>query len=119
MRCDFDTTTHEEGYVSLEGQIPRKDIFRYLGSILQRDNDIYEGDSHRIKAGLIKWCQTSNVLYDKRPSQKLKNKFYRTVIRPAMLYGAECWSIKRHVRQISENAYVVLDLWPYKKGNTN
>jgi hypothetical protein len=36
MRCDFDTTTHEEGYVSPEGQIPRKDTFRYLGSMLQR-----------------------------------------------------------------------------------
>ena len=35
-------------------------------------------------------------------SQKLKGKFYRTVIRPAMLYGAECWPTKkRHVQQLS------------------
>ena len=34
--------------------------------------------------------------------QKLKGKFYRTAIRPAMLYGAECWSTKRqHVQQLS------------------
>lgn len=38
MRCDFDTTTHEVGGVSLEGQIvPMKDIVRYPGSMLQRD----------------------------------------------------------------------------------
>ena len=29
-------------------------------------------------------------------------KFYRTAIRPVMLYGAECWSTKRrHVQQLS------------------
>ena len=34
--------------------------------------------------------------------KKLKGKFYRTTIRPAMLYGAECWPTKiRHVQQLS------------------
>ena len=34
--------------------------------------------------------------------QKLKDKFYRTAIRLAMLYGAECWPTKRrHVQQLS------------------
>jgi hypothetical protein len=33
---------------------------------------------------------------------KLKGKFCRTAIRPAMLYGAECWPTKRrHVQQLS------------------
>ena len=37
-----------------------------------------------------------------RIPQKLKDKFYRTAIRPAMLYGAECWPTKkRYVQQIS------------------
>jgi hypothetical protein len=49
MRCDFGTTIHEEGDVSLEDQVvPRKDTFRYLGSMLQRDRDI-DDVSHRIK----------------------------------------------------------------------
>ena len=50
----------------------------------------------------MKWCQASGVLCDKRVPQKLKGKFYRMTIRPAMLYGAERWSTKRrHVQQIS------------------
>jgi hypothetical protein len=33
---------------------------------------------------------------------KLKDKFYRTVIRPAMLYGVEYWTTKmRHIQQLS------------------
>ena len=38
----------------------------------------------------------------KRVPQKLKGKFYRTTIRPAMLYEIECWPTKiRHVQQLS------------------
>ena len=103
MRCDFGTTTREEEDVSLEGQVvPRKDTFRYLESMLQKDGDIDEDVSHRIKTGWMKWRQASGVLCDKRVPQKLKGKFYRTAIRPAMLYGAECWPTKRrHIQQLS------------------
>jgi hypothetical protein len=35
MKCDFSATTQEEGDVRLAGQlVPKKDIFRYLGSML-------------------------------------------------------------------------------------
>jgi hypothetical protein len=96
MRCDFGTTFSEDGDVSLGGQVvPKRDTFRYLGSMLQRDGDIDEDVSHRIKAGWMKWRQTSGVLCDKRVPHKLKAKFYRTSTRSAMLYGTECWPTKR------------------------
>jgi hypothetical protein len=38
----------------------------------------------------MKWYQTSGVLYDKMVPQKPKDKFYRTMIRHAMLYSAKC-----------------------------
>jgi hypothetical protein len=42
------------------------------------------------------------VLCDPRVPLKLKGKFYRTTIRPAMLYGAKYWPTKRrHVQQLS------------------
>jgi hypothetical protein len=67
-----------------------KDTFRYLGSILQKDDDIDEDVRHRISAAWLKWRQASGVLCDKKVPQKLKSKFYRTAIRSAMLDGAEC-----------------------------
>ena len=104
MRCDFGNAAHEEGEVSLEGQVvPKKDTFRYLGSMLQKDGDIDPDVCHRIKVGwMMKWRQASGILCNKRVPQKLKGKFYRTAIRPAMLYGVECWPTKRrHFQQLS------------------
>jgi hypothetical protein len=87
---------HEEGDVRLDGQVvPKKDTFCYLGSILQKNGDIDEDVSYRIKVGWLKWRQASDVLCDPMVSLKLKCKFYRTVIRPVILYGAECWPTKR------------------------
>jgi hypothetical protein len=72
---------------------------KYFGLMLQRDGDIDEDVSHKIKARWMKWRQASDFLYDKKVPNKLKDKFYRTMIRSAMLYGMKCWSIKRqHVQ---------------------
>lgn len=50
----------------------------------------------------MKWRQASGILCDKKVPQKLKDKFYRTAVRPAMLYGAEYWPTKRqHNQQMS------------------
>jgi hypothetical protein len=96
MKYDFSATTQEEGNVRLDGQvIPKKDIFRYLGSMLQKNGDIDDDVSHRIKVSWLKWRQVSTVLCDPRVSLKLKGKFYRTAIRSVMLYGAEYWPTKR------------------------
>jgi hypothetical protein len=103
MKYNFSATTQEEGDARLDGQVvPKKDTFRYLGSMLQKDEDIDEDVSHRIKAGWLKWRQASGVLCDPRVPLKLKGKFYRTAIRLIMLYEAECWPTKRrHVQQLS------------------
>jgi hypothetical protein len=70
--------------------------------MLQKNGDIDEDVSHRIKAGWLKLRQACGILCDPRVPLKLKGKFYRTAIRPVMLYGAECWPAKRrHAQQLS------------------
>nr|GEW55862.1 hypothetical protein [Tanacetum cinerariifolium] len=68
------------------------DIHR-LGRI---DDDV----AHRIRAGWTKWRAASGVLCDWRIPLKLKGKFYKVAIRPAMLYGSECWPIA--TRKVAE-----------------
>jgi hypothetical protein len=55
IKCNFSATTQEEEDVRLDGQVvPKKDTFHYLGSMLQKNGDIDEDVSHRIKAGRLK-----------------------------------------------------------------
>ncbi|KAM7490942.1 hypothetical protein LguiA_033863 [Lonicera macranthoides] len=95
------STTNLEVKVG-DNVIPQVTRFKYLGSIIQEDGEI-EGDvNHRIQAGWLKWRKASGVLCDKKVPLKLKGKFYRTAVRPAMLYGTECWAVKsQHENKLS------------------
>jgi hypothetical protein len=76
MKCDFSTTTQKEGDVRLDSQmVPKKDTFRYLGSMLQKDENIDEDVSHKIKVGWLKLRQASGVLCEPRVPLR---KFFRT-----------------------------------------
>ncbi|XP_021986223.1 uncharacterized protein LOC110882541 [Helianthus annuus] len=66
-----------------------------LGSFVQRDGDIDGDVTHRIQAGWCSWSAASRVLCDRTFPTKLKGKFYRVTVRPAMLYGTDCWAIKK------------------------
>ncbi|KAM3301760.1 hypothetical protein P3S67_016262 [Capsicum chacoense] len=66
----------------------------------QGNGEIDEDVSHRI-GGWMKWKLASGVLYDRKVPPKLKGKFYRVAVRPVILYGAECWSVKNfHIQKL-------------------
>ncbi|KAG5578791.1 hypothetical protein H5410_049418 [Solanum commersonii] len=66
-----------------------------------RSGDIDEDVTHRIGVAWMKWRLASGVLCDKKIPSRLKGKFYRVVVRPALLYGAECWPVKNaHVQKM-------------------
>ncbi|GKE76975.1 hypothetical protein Tco_1543095, partial [Tanacetum coccineum] len=69
-----------------------KESFRYLGSVIHKSEDDL---THRIQVGWLKWRAATGILCDKNVPLKLKGKFYRAAIRPAMLYGSECWSLMK------------------------
>ncbi|KAK9082943.1 hypothetical protein Scep_029414 [Stephania cephalantha] len=97
MHCEFRNTRHrDDGVVKLgEIEVPKVNHFRYLGSIIQNDGNIENDVTHRIQAGWKKWRSATGVICDRNVHTKLKGKFYRTAIRPAMLYGSECWAVKQ------------------------
>ncbi|KAH1241290.1 putative PKHD-type hydroxylase [Glycine max] len=96
MECKFNKSRRVSNSEVKIGDhiIPQVTRFKYLGSVIQDDGEI-EGDvNHRIQAGWMKWRKASGVLCDAKVPIKLKGKFYRTAVRPAILYGTECWAVK-------------------------
>ena len=70
------------------GKVKRAKNFKYLGSTVSSD-ERYEGVKKRNQAGWMSWKKASGVLCDKKLSARVKGKMYKSVVRPAMLYGME------------------------------
>ena len=48
-----------------DNTIPLVTKIKYLGSIIQKDGDIYRGSiNHRIQVGWLKWRNVSDIIYD-------------------------------------------------------
>ena len=92
MECNFGKNQGmNEGVVSIEGQEIRKsEQFWYLWSILHAEGDIDADVTYRIKEGWTKWRNASSVLCDRRIHLRLKEKFYKLVKKPTILYGTKC-----------------------------
>ncbi|KAL6507853.1 hypothetical protein OROGR_024048 [Orobanche gracilis] len=104
MECRFnDNSDREAGTITFDGKVVHgSTFFRYLGSIIQKDGELDGDVAHRIKAGWLKWKSATGVLCDPDMPHRLKGKFYRTAIRPALLYGIECWAVKQcHVQKMN------------------
>ncbi|KAL4200623.1 hypothetical protein AMTRI_Chr02g254520 [Amborella trichopoda] len=97
MECKFSNNrSRDEEVVKTNGQEVQKRLhFQYLGSIIQENGDIEEDVAHRIRVGWAEWRYAIGILCDRRIPMKLKGKFYSTVVRPALLYGAKCWADKK------------------------
>ncbi|KAL6577233.1 hypothetical protein OROMI_011509 [Orobanche minor] len=104
MECRFsDNSDREAERITFDGKVVHgSTFFRYLGSIIQKDGELDGDVAHRIKAGWLKWKSATGVLCDPDMPHRLKGKFYRTAIRPALLYGTECWAVKQcHVQKMN------------------
>ena len=75
--------------------------FKYLGSTVQEDGGSDRNTEKRIQSGWYSWRKITGVLCDKRVPEKVKGKMYKTIVRPAMLYGMETVAMtKRQERKM-------------------
>ncbi|KAK3552069.1 hypothetical protein QTP70_031784 [Hemibagrus guttatus] len=89
------------GTVRLQGEEVKKvQEFKYLGSTVQSNGECGKEVKKRVQAGWNGWRKVWGVLCDRKISVRIKGKVYRTVVRPAMLYGLETVSLRK--RQESE-----------------
>ncbi|KAK3507716.1 hypothetical protein QTP70_034822 [Hemibagrus guttatus] len=95
------------GTVRLQGEEVKKvQEFKYLGSTVQSNGEFPKEVKKRVQAGWNGWRKVTGVLCDRKISARIKGKVYRTVVRPAMLYGLETVSL----RKTQESELEVADL---------
>ncbi|KAK3548354.1 hypothetical protein QTP70_010715 [Hemibagrus guttatus] len=105
------------GTVRLQGEEVKKvQEFKYLGSTVQSNGECGKEVKKRVQAGWNGWKKVSVVLCDRKISVRIKGKVYRTVVRPAMLYGLETVSLKK--RQESELEVAELKMLRFSLGVT-
>ncbi|KAK3508690.1 hypothetical protein QTP70_004204 [Hemibagrus guttatus] len=105
------------GTVRLQGEEVKKvQEFKYLGSTVQSNGECRKEVKKRVQAGWIGWRKVSGVLCDQKISARIKGKVYRTVVRPAMLYGLETVSLRK--RQESELEVAELKMLRFSLGVT-
>ncbi|KAK3560442.1 hypothetical protein QTP86_008437 [Hemibagrus guttatus] len=105
------------GTVRLQGEEVKKvQEFKYLGSTVQSNGECGKEVKKRVQAGWNGWRKVSGVLCDRKISARIKGKVYRTVVRPAMLYGLETVSLRK--RQESKLEVAELKMLRFSLGVT-
>ena len=69
--------------------------FKYLGSMFDTNRGAEKDVNNRVKIAWSKWTETTGVMCDRNIPTKLKDKVYKRAIKPAMVYGAECWAVRK------------------------
>ncbi|MCJ8738182.1 hypothetical protein PDJAM_G00032480 [Pangasius djambal] len=105
------------GTVRLQGEEVKKvQEFKYLGSTVQSNGECGKEVKKRVQAGWNGWRKVLGVLCDRKISARIKGKVYKTVVRPAMLYGLETVSPRK--RQESELEVAELKMLRFSLGVT-
>ena len=105
------------GVVRLHGEeVVKVEEFKYLGSTVQSNGECVREVKKRVQAGWSGWRRVAGVICDRRVSAKVKGKVYRTVVRPAMLYGLETVALSK--RQVAELEVAELKMLRFSLGVT-
>ncbi|KAK3553786.1 hypothetical protein QTP70_011156 [Hemibagrus guttatus] len=97
-------------------EVKKVQEFKYLGSTVQSNGECGKEVKKRVQAGWNGWRKVWGVLCDRKISARIKGKVYRTVVRPAMLYGLETVSLRK--RQESELEVAELKMLRFSLGVT-
>ncbi|XP_047475994.1 uncharacterized protein LOC125029859 [Penaeus chinensis] len=85
-----------ERAVEMQGmKLNRVREFKYLGSTVQSDGASDKEVGKRIQAGWNAWRKITGLLCDRRVKAKLKGRLFKTMVRPAMLYGMEAVAVTK------------------------
>ena len=85
----------EDKMITLDGDnIEVVDRFSYLGDVIITEGGAQEAVTSRIRPAWKKFKDVSNVICGRSISLKVRGTLYKSYVRNALTYGAECWALK-------------------------
>ena len=89
-KTEYMPTPHKEENIKLRyGPIQTVKVFKFLGSILAAEGGSETDVNNRVKVAWAKWRELPGVMCEKKMPIKLTDKIYKTIVKPAMVYGSE------------------------------
>ena len=86
---------NEDKMITLDGDnIEVVDRFSYLGDVISTKKEAQEAVTSRIRSAWKKFEEVSNVICGRSMSLKVRGTLYKSYVRNALTYGAECWALK-------------------------
>ena len=86
----------ESRRMGLKMNIAKRKVIVVDNTPINVNNVLIEADcKNRVRLSWNKRRETTGVICDKKVPVKQKVKIYQTVIKPTMLYGAECWAMRK------------------------
>ena len=79
----------------VDAELPTVTSFKYLGSLFTSEGGSQADVNNRIRIGCMTWNEVSGVMCDKNMPVEVKDKVFKTIIRPAMTYGRECFAVNK------------------------
>ena len=76
-----------------------------------KDGELDAEVTHRGQSGWKNWNRLSGVMCDSRMNVMIKGNVSRTVVRPALMYGAETWALKKAQEKKLEVAEMRMLRW--------
>ena len=94
MTIEIEITTGED--IKIRNQTFEKvNQFKYLGSLLNERNELIIEIKERISAGNRAYFSSQKILKNKNITRETKKTLYKTVIRPAVTYASETWTLTK------------------------
>jgi uncharacterized membrane protein YgaE (UPF0421/DUF939 family) len=75
-------------------------VFKYLGMIINNQNNITETINEKIQAGNKTYHSNLHLLENRTVSRKAKINTYKTLIRPVVTYGSEVWTLTKKTNML-------------------
>ena len=66
----------------VDAELPTVTSFKYLGSLFTSEGASQADVNNRIRIGWTKWKEVSGVMCDRKMPVELKDKVFKTIIRP-------------------------------------